>query len=813
MANHLKFLLCCEESYYKQKSRVQWLNLGDSNTKFFHNSLKQRRIVNCIPILQLEDGSTINSSNEIHIEMTRFYKNLFRKGDFNRNHIKREEFRKGFILAEEDGVTFMRKVTEQEVKTAVFSIGPDKAAAPDGYNGHFFKATWRIIKDDLVKSVQEAFISGKILNQIKTTAVTVIPKSSNANSLNDFRPISCYCVSQSYAFVPKRSIAHNIMLAHELVKNYHCNKDYPRCLLKIDLKKAYDSISWDYIEEILIALNFPDNFIILVMNCIRSPSFYIAWCGNKGDSFVSSKGLRQGDPISPHLFVICMEYLSRTLSNTSNVFKFHHGCGPLKVNHLMFADDLLLFFYGDKNSIGFLMECLTEFRNTSGLQVNNSKSQVFFCNVEDSTKRSITCMTGFKEGVLPLRYLGIPLISTKLSRDDCKGIIEKITSKIHSWNSKFLSYAVRMQLIQSVLLNMQVFWATILILPKNVISEIQRICSKFLWSGSSEGRNKAMVAWKEIEKLKKEGGLSIKNMKIWNRVANCKHVWHILNNPNALWVKWINNNKLKRRSLWSVKSHNYTSWIRKGILSIREDVKKLIDFRIGNGVKTDFWNDPWLTGCSMSEKFPKDKMRETGVPKNVAVASLWRNNSWHLPETNDPETEAAWNYIRSNSHINVEEEDTINWKVMKGEKFSISKTWEILRDHHPETKDKLRSWGIVNDDMCVLCGEKTETINHCMFECEIADQIWKTLLPAINCNVEVRSWKRLLSWFCMKARGNSKLAKFRRLVLTTFIYMIWISKNRKAFLGEDCSSTQIINKIRNVLIAKFSEIGSRGPND
>ncbi|XP_050232996.1 uncharacterized protein LOC126681498 [Mercurialis annua] len=215
-----------------------------------------------------------------------------------------------------------------------------------------------------------------------------------------------------------------------------------------------------------------------------------------------------------------MEYLTRDLKRINVDFKFHQGCKELKINNLMFADDLLLFFHGDEKSLNFLIDKLNEFKEISGLQVNALKSQIFFCNVEEIIKSRIIGKLGLKEGELPLRYLGIPLISSKLYKDDCRGIIMKITSRIHAWTSKLLSYAGRIQLIQSVRMSMHVFWASVMILPKQVTKEIQSICSKFLWTSNIEGKNKAFVSWKEMTKLKKEGGLSIKDISCWNRAAS-----------------------------------------------------------------------------------------------------------------------------------------------------------------------------------------------------------------------------------------------------------------------------------------------------
>ncbi|XP_050214834.1 uncharacterized protein LOC126665939 [Mercurialis annua] len=132
--NHLS-----EESFYKQKSRIQWLQLGDSNTKYFHNSIKQRRVRNSIPVLKLDSGEQITKKEDIHKEITRYYTNMFSKSNSNRRHIDRRVISQGTRVSEEENRLLMRSISEKEVKSAVFSIGSDKAAGPDGYNSFFFK--------------------------------------------------------------------------------------------------------------------------------------------------------------------------------------------------------------------------------------------------------------------------------------------------------------------------------------------------------------------------------------------------------------------------------------------------------------------------------------------------------------------------------------------------------------------------------------------------------------------------------------------------------------------------------------------------
>lgn len=121
----------------------------------------------------------------------------------------------------------------------------------------------------------------------------------------------------------------------------------------MDIKKAYDSINWNFLEEMMYALKFPQKLIQLVIVCVRTPSFSLAINGGVEGFFQGRKGLRQGDPMLPLLFVICMDYLSRILKQIgeNRKFKFHHKCKSLKLNHLVFADDLILFCKGDKDSI------------------------------------------------------------------------------------------------------------------------------------------------------------------------------------------------------------------------------------------------------------------------------------------------------------------------------------------------------------------------------------------------------------------------------------------------------------------------------
>ena len=218
------------------------------------------------------------------------------------------------------------------------------------------------------------------------------------------------------------------------MKNYHSNVGPPRCALKIDLKKAYDSIRWGCILDILTAMGTPTNMLRCIMACITSPSFSICVNGELTGFFSCKRGLRQGDPLSPFLFLIAMEAFSRSLSKAAlhPRYDFHPKCKGINLSHICFANDIFIFAEANVTSVEIIMDELEKFEAFYGMQVNKQKSDVFFVGVNDNVKATILNMTRFSMGSLPVKYLGVPLISTKLSHSDCIPLMDKMMARIQS---------------------------------------------------------------------------------------------------------------------------------------------------------------------------------------------------------------------------------------------------------------------------------------------------------------------------------------------------------------------------------------------
>ncbi|CAL1383693.1 unnamed protein product [Linum trigynum] len=199
------------------------------------------------------------------------------------------------------------------------------------------------------------------------------------------------------------------------------------------------------------------------------------------------------------------------------------------LNHLCFADDLLIFSTGSRQSLLKIKDLLNEFYQFSGLKCNPEKCEVYFGGESVQYKAASLAVSGFKEGSLPVRYLGLPLLSGKLRDSDCGVLLEKLTKKVRSWRAKKLTYAGRIQLAASVLMGVIQYWLQLFMFPKKFLRKLHKVCLDFLWHGEESVREK--VAWERISRPKKEGGLCVRDLFTWNKACTAKMLWLLMSSP------------------------------------------------------------------------------------------------------------------------------------------------------------------------------------------------------------------------------------------------------------------------------------------
>lgn len=292
------------------------------------------------------------------------------------------------------------------------------------------------------------------------------------------------------------------------------------------------------------------------MCCVSSPSYSLSINGCLCGFFKGRRGLRQGDPISPLLFVIAMEYFSRLLKKMSRreEFSFRYKCSTMKLTHLIFADDLMLFSKGDLQSVVLMKRALKAFAAVSGLEASPEKTAIYFGSVSEDIQQSIQRFTGFQKGLFPFRYLGIPITSIRISKAECGILVDRIVKRIVCWSSRHLSYVVRVTLINSVLLSLHVYWSQIFLIPKGVMQQVMQICRAYLWDGKIHLNKPPPIAWSWLCKPKQQGGLGIRDCVIWNTAAIGKFVWAIARKEDSLWIKWVHHIYIKEGNWWEYKA-------------------------------------------------------------------------------------------------------------------------------------------------------------------------------------------------------------------------------------------------------------------
>lgn len=273
-------LVVVEEGFHRQKSRVQWLALGDQNSKFFHKKVKSHIVRSKILSISYENGNRLEEPAATKTEILGFYKKLL--GEKFNLKMSSAGVMSSLVTSKvpvhmKDGL--IQDVTTEEIKRAMFAIGGDKAPGPDGFSASFFHKNWSIVGPDVVNAVTYFFSHKCLPKGWNATAFTLVPKLSCPLTMKDYRPIACcnviykcitkllalrlqpilpHLIDQSQAvFVKGRSISDNILLMQELVRNYHRNALPKRSAVNIDLMKAYDSVDWEFLFDVMHAMDFP----------------------------------------------------------------------------------------------------------------------------------------------------------------------------------------------------------------------------------------------------------------------------------------------------------------------------------------------------------------------------------------------------------------------------------------------------------------------------------------------------------------------------------------------------------------------------
>ncbi|KAL5560987.1 hypothetical protein UlMin_030734 [Ulmus minor] len=566
-------------------------------------------------------------------------------------------------------------------------MGSFKAAGPDGLPALFFKSYWDSVGEDVIAAVRDFFVIGNLHPSINSTNIVLVPKIKHPTSINHYRPIAV------------------------------CNVIY----------KAISN--WQFLEAVLKAFGFHPKWIQWIITCCSTPKMTLLLNGAPVRSFFPKRGLRQGDPLSPYLFILCMEMLSRLINKKVadgliSGFKISRHSPAL--HHLFFADDVFLMGKCSINEAFYFKECLDNFCCWSGQSFNALKSNIFF-NPAASRRTTglITAMMGFSHISPNSTYLGLPLFCSGRNKD-FNFLVEQLDSKLAGWKARTLSKAKKLILIKSIALAVPTYSMQTVKLRSAICSKLDARIRSFWWGPSSNGRKPlCLKAWDALCKPKSLGGLGFRRMRDFNLALLSKWGWNILTGKNSLCL-----------SFW------------KSILSLKELIREGACYVVGDGCSIDPWKDPWVPNIpnflpvpisepSVSNTRVKDFFLQQGLwdfaklALHYSPADVQAISTIRLPLRSKPDrwvwtpmsngnfsTRSAYllyNKLRFSDQNHLPKEI---WLKIWGHKRLLPRHkllwWHFLSNAFP-TREKLNSIFHIENTSCPFCSVNPEDALHLLF--------------------------------------------------------------------------------------------------
>ncbi|RVX07309.1 putative ribonuclease H protein [Vitis vinifera] len=626
------------------------------------------------------------------------------------------------------------------------------------------------------------------------------------------------------AFIKGRQILDGSLIANEVIDSWQ-KRGEKGIVCKLDIEKAYDSINWQFLLKVMQKMGFGSKWIGWMWYCISTVKYSVLVNGVPAGFFSSTKGLRQGDPLSPYLFIMGMEVLSVLITRAAEG-DFIKGCRiwrdreqAVKVTHLLFADDTIIFCEAKKEALLHLGWVLFWFEAASGLKINLDKSMVIPVGEVDGVL-DMAAEIGCRVGQLPTVYLGLPLGAPNRDVSAWDGVEERTRRRLSLWKRQYLSKGGRLTLIKSTMSSFPLYQMSVFRMPKSVARRIEKLQRDFLWGGANGGTKSHLVKWEAVCVEKEKGGLGLRKISILNKALLGKWIWRFACAKEELWKKVLEAKYGKEEFGWRTRKANgaFGVGVWKEILKESTWCWENMGFKVGKGSRIRFWTDLWCGNSVLSQDFPN--LFSMAAHRNVTVEECWDQNTGQggwilglLRDLNDWEVGLVGNILAVLRDYSVTmEDDAVCWKKGEDGLFKIKYAYNVLANSHgldfPHsnvwvgkvptkiaffaweatwgkvlTLDRLqrRGWHLPN--RCFLCGCEEETINHILIHCTVAKGLWNIILAL--CGVQwvfPNSVKEVLSSWKGSFVGRKRKEVWKAIPLFIF-WNIWKERNRLAFKG------------------------------
>ncbi|XP_074293887.1 uncharacterized protein LOC141621071 [Silene latifolia] len=805
-----------EEQYWRQRSRALWLKDGDKNTKFFHTRAGELKKKNFIAKLIDDEGVVRNGDVAVGRVANNYFHQLFSTD----NPVIDEDVVEGVRqrVTDEMNETLRRDYSEEEVIDALNQMHPLKAPGPDGMNGLFYQTYWSTIGPVVTEMVLAILRGERSPGELNKTNIVLIPKKKAPDKIRDFRPISLCNVAYKLvskvlanrlmpflgeivsenqcAFTPGRAISDNVMIAFEVfhyMKNLRSTEGF--MALKLDMAKAYDRVEWRFLKRVLITMGFDSSWVSRVMACVTSVSFSVLINGMPTEEFRPSRGLRQGDPLSPYLFILCAEVLSSLMRRAVEVRSLHGvrvaANAPL-ISHLLFADDSIFFMRTNMEEAEAVNAILQRYEHASGQLVSLEKTTISFSKGVPIQKRNnLATRLGVVEVEEQERYLGLPTVLGRSKKVLTDILRDKLTKRLNGWRGKILSRAGREVLIKAVANSLPTYVMSIFKIPVNFCEELRSLISRFWWGHEEGKKGISWVSWRKLCRSKSLGGMGFRDFYLFNMALIGKQVWRLLTEPNGLWAQTMRAKYYPAGDVMSATLGYNPSYTWRGIIEAREALKHGWRKRIGDGLSTRVWEDAWLpeiqTGRIVS---PRVQGRENMMVADLigderdgiyTVRSAYRTLAGGREEL---EIGGASNWERERWLWNR------LWKVPVWPRVKLF-FWQLCSEALA-TRANIASRVRGESSFCSLCNNYDESSLHLFRDCAFAECVWE----GIGLGDEGNGGGGIRDW--VEARWRELGCREHGLFMIG-CWAIWEHRNKVVFDEREVDVAWVIRRVKDVM--------------
>jgi hypothetical protein len=504
------------------------------------------------------------------------------------------------------------------------------------------------------------------------------------------------CISEEQsAFVEGRYITDNALIAIEII---HALKRKTRGVkgelaLKIDISKAYDKVEWSFLKGVLSRMGFSEKWMQWMMLCVSSVNYSALVNFEKVGPIHPGRGHRQGDPLSPYLFILVAEGLTALISKAVANGELH-GVKICRrapsVSHLLFADDCFIFCRSNLSETRKLMEILKIYEDASGQEINLSKSEVFFSrNISRAAQVDLSNLMGVRHVLGTGTYLGLPSIVGRSKKATFAYIKDRIWRKINSWRSRPLSKAGKEVMIKSVLQSIPAYVMSIYLLPDSLINEIERMINAFWWGGGNNNKGIRWFAWDKLACSKEDGGLGFRDFQMFNMAMVAKQGWNFISKPTSLVARVFKARYFPHSSFTNASLGNNPSFVWRSIWKSRQVLLLGCRWRIGDGSNIKVMNEPWLR--EEEGRWVESPQMQGLYNLNIQDLMLPSLKQWDLNKINLLFSEEMTSKILAVPLLDLGQEDKLIWDEESDGVYSVKSGYrKLMRERDGRWRPRAR---------------------------------------------------------------------------------------------------------------------------